>query len=420
MYDEPNDEHDFWGGQTWTTRRTPFPATSAEHHDEPTRQLRRVDPRERRADVPVAQRPALLLRSNGESTGTGRFRLPDRLFGRNLRTVDGRIDPFLARLGMIVLAVVLLIPVAVSLRPEHKSILRSAPTGGATAIPDAPLFDDAAPVATDPAAADAAVIVADTAAASSESAATAPASMEAPTTAAVQQQRTEAAPTATTVKKSTPVTQPPVEKVSTTNSCATKYTIVAGDSWIGIARRAGVTTKALLAANNAKATTAIYPGRTVCLPAGATQPPVTTKPVTTTTAKPATTTTAKPKTTPTTAKPATTTTAKPKPATTTTKAPVVVPTRTYSRAEVEAIIREVWPDELEDKAVAIAKRESNLIPTARNSCCLGLFQIYYSVHKTWLAAMGITSSSQLLDPRANAYAALVLYNRAGGWGPWGG
>ncbi len=413
MYDEPNDEHDFWGGQTWTTRRTP-----TEHHDEPTRQLRRVDPRERRAEVPVAQRPALLSRSNAE--GTGRFRLPDRLFGRNLRTVDGRIDPFLARLGMIVLAVVLLVPVAVSLRPEHKSILRSAPTGGATAIPDAPLFDDAEP-ATDPAVTAAAVIVADTVAASSEPAATVPAATDAPTTAAAAvpaEQRTEAAPTATTVKKSTPVTQPPVEKVATTNSCATKYTIVAGDSWIGIARRAGVTTKALLAANNAKATTAIYPGRTVCLPAGATQPPVTTKPVTTTTAKPATTTTAKPKTTPTTAKPVTTTTAKP--ATTTTKAPVVVPTRTYSRAEVEAIIREVWPDELEDKAVAIAKRESNLIPTARNSCCLGLFQIYYSVHKTWLAAMGITSSSQLFDPRANAYAALVLYNRAGGWGPWGG
>jgi len=82
------------------------------------------------------------------------------------------------------------------------------------------------------------------------------------------------------------------------------------------------------------------------------------------------------------------------------------------------IIREVWPDELEDEAIRIATRESNLIPTVRNFCCFGLFQVYYSVHKGWLSAMGVTSAEMLYDPRVNARAAYALYQRAGGWGPW--
>lgn len=86
--------------------------------------------------------------------------------------------------------------------------------------------------------------------------------------------------------------------------------------------------------------------------------------------------------------------------------------------DVEAIIRSVWPAELADHAVAIATRESRLVPTARNSCCWGLFQIYWSVHQSWLAAMGVTSPSQLLDARTNAEAAWALYQRAGGWAPW--
>ena len=90
----------------------------------------------------------------------------------------------------------------------------------------------------------------------------------------------------------------------------------------------------------------------------------------------------------------------------------------YTRAEVEAIIRYVWPDDLEDEAVRIATRESNLVPTAKNYCCYGLFQIYFNVHKGWLAGMGVTSAQQLLDPMVNAYVAVALYNRAGGWGPW--
>jgi hypothetical protein len=97
-----------------------------------------------------------------------------------------------------------------------------------------------------------------------------------------------------------------------------------------------------------------------------------------------------------------------------------MPAKVYTRDQVAQIIRDVWPDDLEDKAVAIATRESNLKPGVRNFCCFGLFQIYFSVHQSWLAAMGITNANQLFDPTANAQAALALYYRDGGWGPWGG
>ena len=105
----------------------------------------------------------------------------------------------------------------------------------------------------------------------------------------------------------------------------------------------------------------------------------------------------------------------------TTHAPAPAPPApSPSAAAVKQIIRNVWPDELEEKALAIAWRESNYVATAKNYCCLGLFQIYYSVHKSWLSAMGVTSANQLFDAETNARAAYALYQRAGGWGPWGG
>lgn len=186
-----------------------------------------------------------------------------------------------------------------------------------------------------------------------------------------------------------------VEQVQTAPArkvCDNPYTVAKGDGWIVIAKRAGVTTKQLLKANGATAKTKLYPGRTVCLPKGAsaaTAAPAKSKPAT-----PA----------PPVAAPPTT----------------AVQTRSYSAAEVEAIIRQVWPDELEDKAITIATRESRLKPTARNWCCSGLFQIYFSVHATWLAGVGVSSADQLLDPTVNANAAYALYQRAGGWRPWGG
>lgn len=179
--------------------------------------------------------------------------------------------------------------------------------------------------------------------------------------------------------------------------CAKAYTVRPGDAWTTIAARHNVSVDALYSVNKANSRTMLFAGRTICLPTNASTP--TTTPPTT----PA----------PTTTKPAPTTTTQP---------PATVPPakQNWTQAEVIAIIRQVWPDDLEDKAIAIAWRESNHKPGVRNYCCFGLFQIYWNVHKGWLASMGITSAEQLYHPQANAYAALVLYNRAGGWGPWGG
>jgi hypothetical protein len=176
------------------------------------------------------------------------------------------------------------------------------------------------------------------------------------------------------------------------------YTVGRGDGWIAIAKKVGVTTKQLLAANGATAKTVIHPGRTICLPAGASAPST------------SGTTSAAPSSKGTTA---------PKPPSTTAPAPsTTIVVTTYTAAEVEAIIRQIWPDELEDEALRIATRESNLKPGAKNSCCYGLFQIYFSVHKGWLKGLGVTSAAQLLDPTVNATAAYALYQRAGGFGPW--
>jgi hypothetical protein len=84
---------------------------------------------------------------------------------------------------------------------------------------------------------------------------------------------------------------------------------------------------------------------------------------------------------------------------------------------VEDIIRQIWPDDLEDHALAIATRESRLVPTARNSCCWGLFQIHWSAHRSWLAGLGITAPAELLDARTNTRAAYALY-QLDGWAPW--
>lgn len=84
---------------------------------------------------------------------------------------------------------------------------------------------------------------------------------------------------------------------------------------------------------------------------------------------------------------------------------------------VEEIIRDVFPDDIEDRAVRIAWRESRFVPTARNSCCFGILQIH-KMHLAWLCPeLGICSTDQLLDARTNAEAAYALYLRDG-WAPW--
>jgi hypothetical protein len=206
---------------------------------------------------------------------------------------------------------------------------------------------------------------------------------------------------------------PAAQTLQTAQACASEYESVAGDYWLRIADAAGLGLAELLELNDATADTPLYPGSVVCLPAGASGPstPTTAAP---TTAAP---TTAAPATTqpPTTAAPATTDA----PATTASaEDDTTVPPAPPAPGEIEQIIRDVWPDDLEEQALRIAWRESGYNPRAQNFCCSGLFQIYYDVHASWLADLGINSVEDLYDPHNNATAAYTLYQRDGGWGPW--
>lgn len=158
--------------------------------------------------------------------------------------------------------------------------------------------------------------------------------------------------------------------------CANTYTARRGDSWWSIAVKSNISLERILTLNKASMKTKILIGDDVCVPVAnksvADQPPATKV------------------------------------------------TTTSTRKEVEQIIREIWPDDLEDRALMIAQRESNLKPYVVGgtaNCCYGLFQIYYRWHTSWLPSVGVTSAKQLLDPRLNALAAFKLYQR-NGWGPW--
>jgi LysM repeat protein len=153
-------------------------------------------------------------------------------------------------------------------------------------------------------------------------------------------------------------------------ACTKNYTVKQGDSWWRIAEKNDITLRRVLKLNNAKQSTRILPGDQVCIPAVA-------NPVT----KP--------------------------------------PKNEFTKGEVIQFIRDAWPDQLEERALAIAQRESKLQPSALSGskCCYGLFQIYYRWHTGWLPQVGVTSPAQLFDPRLNAAAAYRLYQR-NGWGPW--
>ena len=156
------------------------------------------------------------------------------------------------------------------------------------------------------------------------------------------------------------------------------YTVVRNDSWSRIASKAGITMGELLKLNNAKTSTFLLIGDTVCVPRTS-KLGVDSKAL---------------------------------------KLPA--PARIFTVKESRQIIREVWPDRLEERAFAIVQRESHTNAAAYSSCCVGLFQIKWESHKSWLAGMGVDSPHDLLDAEVNAKAALQLYRRAGGWGPWGG
>lgn len=301
------------------------------------------------------------------------------------------LGAFWKRLGALALVAVLAIAIALAVGsrgPLARVAALSAPgTGDAVAIvaPE----DTVASAVTDTVAGTALAESASTVAATEPSTATAPQALPELKTAGV-------AVNAAAV----PQNRSGSSTAATKSVCTKTYKVVVRDYWILIANTTKVSLSSLLAANKATTKTALYAGRTVCLPANASTPAIA-------------------KSTPTTVK-ATAPPAKTTPTTAASPPPAPAPSRSYSAAEVEQIIRDVWPDNLEDHAVAIAKRESNLQPTARNYCCIGLFQIYWSVHKSWLTAAGVTSAEQLLDPQVNAGAAYFLYLRNGGWGPWGG
>lgn len=91
-------------------------------------------------------------------------------------------------------------------------------------------------------------------------------------------------------------------------------------------------------------------------------------------------------------------------------------------SDTESIIRDVWSGEtadIQDWAVKIAHRESgpNLLVTAHNACCYGIFQIHFRAHRVWLANFGVNQPSDLYDPRVAATVALALFHEARN-GPW--
>lgn len=86
---------------------------------------------------------------------------------------------------------------------------------------------------------------------------------------------------------------------------------------------------------------------------------------------------------------------------------------------VPDMIRYVWPDQLEARALRIAYRESRYQPDVRTWCCFGVFQIH-RMHLAWLCPLlDICATADLYDPMLNIVAAYALYERDG-WGPWAG
>jgi len=322
---------------------------------------------------------------------------------------SGGVDPLLAKFGGVAVVLTLLIPLAIGLRSggDEQLIEAAAEVSAETGVEESAPADPAVPTS---------VAVATTVdSQASTNSATAPDAATPSSEAEVV--ATTVPPTVTrsvsgldgdseSSGSSTENIAAPAEAeapaVRAESVCPIKYEVVVGDFWIRIADGAGVSTNNLLALNGANSGTALYPGSSICLPAGSKipSPPPAPSPATTSPATTAAPTTAAPTTSP-----------------PTTAAPAPPPPPT-APDDIEAIIRYVWPDELEEKALQVAWRESRYVPTAKNFCCYGLFQMYWEVHSDWLGDMGITSANQLFDPATNARAAYALYQRAGGWGPW--
>ncbi len=75
-----------------------------------------------------------------------------------------------------------------------------------------------------------------------------------------------------------------------------------------------------------------------------------------------------------------------------------------------------WPESDWRRLSCIIQRESGGVARAKNpySSALGLLQIMWSVHGSWIGG----SSSQLYDGPTNLRVGRQVFTRAGGWSPW--
>lgn len=357
----------------------------------------------------------------------------------------GAVDPLLARLGALVVIGVLMAPVALALRPSNsaaETIQSETPAteptiAGAPTSDNADVLDTSAPesngaaagapvAATDGSSVDSSAVASSTgsSAAIAGSGTTAGSGGTASTNeqagevtvdaAAAPEAEVEIAPKALDEAATVDV-----EAERMTADCSTTYTATSGDSWYAIASAADVSPGALMSQNSATTDTVILPGDEICLPPGASisKPATTAAPTSTGTNAPTTnaaTTSATPTTAPVAKVTVTTATATTKPSTTTASSGPA------SVEQVKQMIRETWPQDQHEMAFFIADRESRFDPRADNNfCCYGVFQIYFEVHKSWLDDFGVYTPSDLFDAKKNIAAAYRIYERSGGWGPWG-
>jgi LysM repeat protein len=423
MFFDDDEAPEFWSDEPTKplerirSRMTPADAAPARPTARPSRPSRPFAPAPRRAhtgEVP-------LVPSRRGTPRLGRA-------GTSWSTLAAEIDPLMRRLGVMVLAIGLALPVAMALRSGEAEGQALRPDESLPAT--APPTDPPSTLAADPNAASAAGTAADPSTAvaplalSPETTAAAPATTAAPKVCTtgykvvrgdswsriaqkvgVSTADMLAANNATTRTLLLPgnivcmpsgatntTTASPTTAGSQSNGpkvCTTGYKVVRGDSWSRIAQKVGVSTADMLAANNATTRTLLLPGNVVCMPSGATN-----------------TTTAPPTTRP-------TPTTKP----TSGGSGGLVFARKYTKAEIEKIIRDVWPAQLEEWALWQAWKESRYDNNAYNSCCYGLYQINFNAHKRWLKDYGITSPSQLFDPLVNAQMGTIVFRRMGGEWP---
>ncbi|MGH9270976.1 MAG: hypothetical protein ACRDZ2_06865 [Ilumatobacteraceae bacterium] len=448
MADHFDDDPSFWGEQP--TRRLQRPAVSKRAEFERTRE-HKVVPRRAAATAPAFYDQARY--ADADSADADEQAWED--FGAQdvepwiAEPQGGRsslgVDPRLMRAGALAAAAVLLVPVVLAVtaddggsgdevRTEERAstvVTTLAPQSESTVQPG--VIEITAAVRPVPAGEEAEASDDDTAAVAAETLTETGSTGDA------------ADEESTSTAAAEPVTMAEPE-------CAGTYTVVVGDYWLRFVESSGATLEEWLAANDAEPETQMYEGDELCIPAGAqapsaatadTEPPESAPDETVapdTTAAPAPSPEAT--TPPTSASAPDTTAAAPAPEATApartpppTPAPTVpqgapstegvcgaLPTQngstTAGPAEVEAIIREIWPDDIEVRALCIAKREANLRPDLNNWCCYGVFAIYFGELPSDLRQQfGIDQPSDLWDARTNIALAYQIYLR-GGWDPW--